>query len=194
MKLLFALSLGLFIFTGCSQEKENNAAAEEDKMVLKEDEEVSEATKEETNWDDVDVTSPVVQYEEVKSKDIEVRGAEEYAVYTIDEEVLFDVNKAAIGEQGKEKLQEVVTSVKQRYPDGEIAVKGYADATGDKSDNKDLSKDRAQAVADFLTQNGIEDDQIDVIARGEKDPVASNDTEEGREQNRRVEIMVKERS
>jgi outer membrane protein OmpA-like peptidoglycan-associated protein len=193
MKTLHVLGLSLLLFAACSKtEKETTAEAEEDKMVLKEDEDMTGAAREKTNWDEVDVTSPIVKYDEVKSKDIEVRGSEKYSVYTIDESVLFEVNQATIGSKGQEKLKEVITSVKQRYPEGEIAVKGYTDETGDKSDNKALSKERAEAVADFLQQNGgIEEDQIEVIGRGEKDPAASNETAEGREQNRRVEIMVR---
>jgi OmpA-OmpF porin, OOP family len=71
-------------------------------------------------------------------------------------------------------------------------VKGYADSTGDKSDNKDLSKQRAQAVADYMAKNGIDQDRIEVRGKGEKDPVADNDTAAGRAKNRRVEIVARD--
>lgn len=190
MKAIKIIGLSALVFFSCSK-SENKETTDQD-MVLREDEAVSEATKERINWDEVDVTSPIVTYDEVKSKDIEVRASDRYSVYSIDEKILFDVDKATIRSGGEEKLQEVVTSLKQRYPEGEIAVKGYTDATGSKSYNKDLSKERAEAVANFLQQKGdIEEDRIEVIAKGEKNPTATNETAEGRQENRRVEIMVR---
>lgn len=144
MKTLKIFSLCLLLLAGCSK-TEKQDATQEDEAVLKSDEQVSEATKEKVNWDDVDFTSPVVKYDEMKSADIEVRGNENYSVYSIDETVLFDVDKSQLKSGAESKLQEIAQSVKQRYPEGDIAVTGYTDDTGDRSDNKDLSKQRAQA-------------------------------------------------
>lgn len=191
MKTLKLLSLCLLLLAGCSKTEKEDATTE-DEAVLKKDDEVSEATKEKVNWDDVDLTSPVVKYDEVKSTDVEVRGTDRYSVYSLDETVLFDLNKSELKSGSQAKLQEIVASVKQRYPDGDIAVNGYTDATGDRGDNKDLSKDRAQAVADYLASNGIDKDRIEVRGKGERNPAATNETTAGRAQNRRVEIIARD--
>jgi outer membrane protein OmpA-like peptidoglycan-associated protein len=193
MKHLAIVSLMVVFFMSCSKTENKDTTADgKETMVLKKDENVSDNTKRKTNWNEVDLTSPVVKYDEVKSTDIEVRGNNEYSIYSVDEKILFDTDKAAIGKKGKEKLKEVAQSVKKRHPKGEIAVYGYTDATGSAEYNKDLSKERAEAVADYLKQNSeIESDNINVIAKGEQNATASNETAEGRQKNRRVEIVVR---
>jgi outer membrane protein OmpA-like peptidoglycan-associated protein len=190
MRALQILSLSVLLLAACSK-TDKETATQEDEAVLKKDEEVSGTTKEKTNWDEVDITSPIVKYDEVKSTDVEVRGTDNYSVYSLDETVLFDVNQSTLKSGAEAKLQEIIASVKQRYPDGDIAVKGYTDNTGDRGDNKDLSKARAEAVADYLSKNGIPKDRIEVRGKGEKDPAATNDTEAGRAKNRRVEIIAR---
>jgi outer membrane protein OmpA-like peptidoglycan-associated protein len=193
MKQILIATFCFLMMLSCSKTTKDDAdTTDENTMVLKEGDKVSEVTKNKVDWNEVDVTSPIVKYEEVKSKDIEVRGAENYSVYSVDESILFDVDKAEIRKDGEEKLKEVITSVKQRHPQAEIAVKGYTDAVGSKDDNKELAEDRAEAVAEYIEKNSdITEDRISIIARGEKDPVATNETEEGRQENRRVEILVR---
>lgn len=193
MKKLIFSGLTMLLLISCTQsEKEKIDTESEETMYLKEDEDVATSTREQTNWGDVDVTSPIVSYEEIQSEEIEVRGTRDYSVYTVDETVLFDFDKASIREGGEDKLDEVITSVKKRHPDGEIAVRGYTDAVGTPEYNKELSEKRAEAVASFLQDDAeIDDDQVTVLAKGEQDPVASNETAEGRQKNRRVEILVR---
>ena len=71
-----------------------------------------------------------------------------------------------------------------------IEVSGHTDNTGSASLNKKLSKDRALTVKNYLVNKGIEDERITYAGYGFEQPIASNDTPEGREQNRRVEIKV----
>lgn len=193
MKKLIFSGLTMILLISCSQsEKEKIDTQSEEAMYMKEDENVESSTREQTNWEEVDVTSPIVSYEEIQSEEIEVRGTKDYSVYAVDETILFDFDKSSIREGGEEKLEEVITSVKKRHPDGEIAVRGYTDAIGSKDYNKELAEKRADAVASFLEDDaGIEDDQVTVLAKGEQDPVASNETVEGRQKNRRVEILVR---
>lgn len=193
MKKLMISGLTMVLLASCSQtEKEKVDTQSEETMYMKEDENVERSTREQTEWDEVDVTSPIVSYEEIQSEEIEVRGNGDYSVYTVDETILFDFDKANIRDSGEDKLKEVITSVKKRHPDGEIAVRGYTDATGSADYNKELAEERAEAVASFLKEDSeIEDDQVTVIAKGEQDPVASNQTQEGRQQNRRVEILAR---
>jgi outer membrane protein OmpA-like peptidoglycan-associated protein len=70
-----------------------------------------------------------------------------------------------------------------------VRIEGYTDSTGDKDENLQLSKDRAQAVADVLTDLGIAEKRIQVQGYGDDFAVAANTSERGRAMNRRVEIV-----
>jgi outer membrane protein OmpA-like peptidoglycan-associated protein len=75
-------------------------------------------------------------------------------------------------------------------PEQAITIEGYTDSLGSAAYNRDLSARRAEAVRDFLLQNGIDADRITARGLGEGYPVASNETEAGRQQNRRVNIII----
>nr|WP_237668103.1 OmpA family protein [Vibrio sp. V43_P6S15P86] len=75
------------------------------------------------------------------------------------------------------------------YPDGTIRVVGYTDASGPERYNQRLSEQRAQAVANYLEQQGVASERMTVIGLGESNPMASNETTEGRALNRRVEVL-----
>jgi len=71
----------------------------------------------------------------------------------------------------------------------QFLVIGHTDSDGSEEENKTLSKERAEAVADYLTSNyDVEIDRLIAVGKGESKPVASNDTEEGKQQNRRVQF------
>lgn len=141
-------------------------------------------------WD-IDWNAPAVTYNEITGGDIEVRGNDNYAIYGMEESVLFDTDQATLRSSAADKLKQVAASIQQRYDDGQVRIYGYTDAEGSAGHNKELSKQRAEAVKNWLTQNGIEASKLSVHARGENDPVATNATEEGKQQNRRVEIVAR---
>ncbi len=191
-------ALGLIVaFSSCNQaEKTDNNTTDnnlnDSDMVLKKDNEVSQQEKQETNWNDVDFTSPIVKYDEVSSKDITVRGNDQYTIYSINEDIHFASGQSSLSATAESNLTQIAASISQRYPEGKIRVYGYTDSIGSKQENKDLSRARAEAVRNFLVSNGqVAEDRIDVNAEGEKKPVASNETAEGRKQNRRVEIVAR---
>jgi outer membrane protein OmpA-like peptidoglycan-associated protein len=112
-------------------------------------------------------------------------------VYSLGEKLLFDTDKAELRADAKNNLQQVVTSINQRYANGNIRLYGFTDATAGKEYNKELSEKRAENVKNWLTQNGkIDASRISVHPMGEASPEASNKTEAGRQQNRRVEIVA----
>lgn len=76
-------------------------------------------------------------------------------------------------------------------PDAHATINGYADDSGTDAINIPLSTRRAQAVADFLVARGVAGDHLAVMGLGSIDPVASNDTTDGRAKNRRAEIVVR---
>lgn len=77
-----------------------------------------------------------------------------------------------------------------QYPQSNVEVTGYTDSTGVAAYNQTLSEKRAQSVVDVLINEGIESRRITVRGEGENNPIASNETREGREQNRRVDCCT----
>lgn len=146
-------------------------------------------------WSGVDqMNLPIETYDELEDADIEVHGNEQYAVYSISEAVLFDSGQSQLKSGAEAKLEAVAKSAKQRYPDTEIRIIGHTDASGDKASNKQLAEARAEAVKSWLTGKGdVKAERISINPVGESEPVASNATTAGREQNRRVEIAIKKK-
>lgn len=104
-------------------------------------------------------------------------------MFAFDSDVLTDEGKEAI----ESYRQEVRPELSQAYA---VVVVGHTDSTGDPEYNLDLSRRRAESVRDYLVSTGAPADVMRVIGRGEKEPVASNETREGRALNRRVEVIV----
>jgi len=146
----------------------------------------------EDNWGSVDFNAPAVKYDEVTDKNINVRGNNNYGIYGIGENILFDEGKSTIRSNAEANLRQIVSSIDKRYNGGNVRVYGYTDATGSAGSNKELAEQRAQAVRQWLVSNGnIAENRISVHPIGEAQPVATNSTESGRQQNRRVEIVAK---
>lgn len=104
-------------------------------------------------------------------------------------DVTFDTNSATI-KPGLHTEIDRVAKVLTQYPDTLIRVEGHTDNVGSDSYNMDLSNRRASAVRDLLVQRGVAGHRIEVMGYGESLPVATNDTEAGRQKNRRVEIKI----
>jgi OOP family OmpA-OmpF porin len=100
----------------------------------------------------------------------------------------FAFDSADLGSQDQSILNEVADRLVNDYPELTITVEGHTDSRGDENYNQSLSERRAQSTKDYLVNKGVAADRITVAGKGETDPVASNDTEEGRAQNRRVVI------
>ena len=104
-------------------------------------------------------------------------------------DVLFDFNKATLRPGAREKLAKV-SGILASHPGLKIEVEGHADAIGSEEYNQRLSERRAQSVSGYLMQQGIREAIVGTVGFGETKPVATNGTAEGRQQNRRVEIVV----
>lgn len=83
-----------------------------------------------------------------------------------------------------------VASVLQQYPDTRVNIAGHTDSTGDAGYNQRLSERRANAVGNYLAQSGVSSSRLYMTGYGENQPIASNESEQGRAQNRRVEITL----
>lgn len=101
----------------------------------------------------------------------------------------FFTGKATIKEESKPSLTELAKVLLKKL-EWRLQISGHTDNVGAAQGNLILSKKRAEAVRDFLVEKGIETDRLSVLFFGEKEPIASNDTPEGRQQNRRVEMTI----
>ena len=108
----------------------------------------------------------------------------------ITEKVMFEYNKAAIKEESHGLLNDVATVMKNHVEITKVKIEGHTDSDGSAKYNKKLSSKRAKAVMDFLIATGIAEDRMESVGYGEDKPVASNDTGEGKEKNRRVEFNI----
>jgi outer membrane protein OmpA-like peptidoglycan-associated protein len=104
-------------------------------------------------------------------------------------DVTFDTNSAVV-RPGLYAEVERVTGVLRQYPDTYIRVEGHTDSTGSADYNMELSRRRANAVKNLLVQRGVAESRVEVVGFGMTMPVATNDTEAGRQKNRRVEIKI----
>lgn len=135
-----------------------------------------------------------VKLPEITTTGLTVRGNEDYQVYSIGEDVLFDTDKATVKASAAAALTQIDLSIKQRYAGKDVRVLGFADSRGDKGYNMELAKQRAEAVKNYLVQTGkMAADKVSTESFGEEAPVASNATAAGRKENRRVEIAVRVR-
>ena len=108
---------------------------------------------------------------------------------TFDSQLLFEFGKSDLKESNKRDLQKFAETLKQ-YTDTDLLIVGHTDSRGSDSFNQTLSTQRAGAVADYLAYSGVNRSRLRIQGEGESQPVASNDTDQGRAQNRRVEIAV----
>ncbi|MBW2477734.1 MAG: OmpA family protein [Deltaproteobacteria bacterium] len=104
-------------------------------------------------------------------------------------QIEFDFDKAEVRPEYHDKIAEAAEFVK-RYPKTQILVAGHTDSTGEADYNKELSMKRAESLMIYMVENfGVQGDQLHPRGYGESRPIASNDTEEGRQANRRVEFI-----
>ena len=103
--------------------------------------------------------------------------------------VTFDTNESVLRDHFIRTLEGVVV-VLEEYDSTLITIEGHTDSTGAASYNQTLSEQRAMSVATFLNQNGVQLERIAAFGRGETEPLASNETPEGRSANRRVELRL----
>ncbi|MBO6573794.1 MAG: OmpA family protein [Rhodothermales bacterium] len=108
---------------------------------------------------------------------------------TFDSAILFAVDSDDLSAQSRVNLADLANSLNE-YEGTEVVIAGHTDSTGPEAYNLDLSEDRAQSAALFLAEQGVDAARISISAYGETQPIASNETVEGRAQNRRVEVAI----
>jgi outer membrane protein OmpA-like peptidoglycan-associated protein len=121
-------------------------------------------------------------------ENLQLRETESGVVVTLGD-VLFASGQAELVEGGRSSLEEVVDLL-QTEPDKKIRVEGHTDSSGETEANLLLSEKRAQAVRESLISLGVDAERVTAMGMGEDFPIASNDTEEGRARNRRVDVIL----
>ena len=137
------------------------------------------------------------QREDTARQELQLKETDQGITLQLEGDVLFDFDKAEIKPEATQTLDKVGTVIAQ-FPEGKVFIEGYTDSKGSPNRNLELSKQRAEAVKDWLvTKKGIAEATITTRGLGETKPVAPNanpdgsDNPKGRQQNRRVEITVK---
>ena len=193
LSLLAATVLLASCETGKSETKDQLAEADQDTAVMARDSRSATATADEA-WDMTKAKLNDLEFKEITSLGVSVRGDGAYSIYSVEEKVLFDSEKAEIRPGATETLRQITGSIGQRYGTSQVRVMGFADSRGDKSYNRELSEERAQAVTSYLVGTGkIDAARVSTEPMGETMPVATNATPAGRQENRRVEIAVRTR-
>ncbi|UHG91603.1 OmpA family protein [Spirosoma oryzicola] len=137
--------------------------------------------------DNVDLTQ-TKGFQEIKGKELKLVPIEEGRAIRLNN-IFFDTGKSELRPESGPELDRLVTTLNET-PKMIIEVRGHTDNTGSNEINAKLSQDRADAVREYFISKGIEPDRVGSKGFGEAKPVAPNDTDEGRQKNRRVEFVI----
>lgn len=125
--------------------------------------------------------------QELESAEVERVG--EGIKVTFDSGLLFDFDSAALRSNAEQNLAEFAESMKD-FEDTKILIVGHTDSKGSADYNQQLSERRAESASEYLAQQGLASGRLLTSGKGESEPVATNETEAGRQQNRRVEVAI----
>lgn len=126
----------------------------------------------------------------LSNPNIQVINRGSYLQVVMPEGILFATGSAAVSGAAQNDLYAVARNLNQ-YPNSRVEVVGHTDNTGSAALNMDLSQRRAQSVAGILAAAGVSSGRLNASGAGYNQPIASNNTAEGRAQNRRVEILIR---
>lgn len=125
--------------------------------------------------------------EEIPNAEVERVG--EGIQVTFDSGILFDFDSYELRDVAREHLTNLASSLKE-YADSEVLIVGHTDSSGADDYNQRLSENRANAAGNLLIRSGVAPSRVKMMGLGETEPVASNETDEGMQQNRRVEVAI----
>lgn len=108
---------------------------------------------------------------------------------TFDSGILFALNSSELSDASKEEIAKLA-EILQKYEDTNVMFAGYTDSSGSDEYNLTLSEERAKSVAEYAAFTGVDATRMTITGYGEEDPVSTNETAEGRAENRRVEVAI----
>jgi len=118
-----------------------------------------------------------------------MKREQDILILTFKADFMFDVNSAAVKPGAQTEIRRVA-DVLYRYPETRIRIEGHTDSTGGEAYNQTLSERRAEAVKNELVAQNIQAERIQIVGYGLSKPVATNATPEGRQLNRRVQVVI----
>jgi len=120
---------------------------------------------------------------------VTIQRVEEGIAVSFDSGILFGFDSAALRPEARDNLRKLAT-ILNRDEDTILLIVGHTDSVGDENYNLGLSQRRAQSAASFMVQEGLAQSRVRTEGRGEYEPIATNETDAGRQQNRRVEVAI----
>jgi outer membrane protein OmpA-like peptidoglycan-associated protein len=129
--------------------------------------------------------------DELKKQNIEARETSRGVTVNLPS-VNFEFDRADLTPEGRDRVNQIASVLNREAPNRRVSVEGHAsrESAAQEAYNQQLSQRRAQTVADALARDGVNRNQLSSRGLGTSSPVASNDTEEGRRRNRRVEVII----
>jgi len=121
--------------------------------------------------------------------DAQISRVGEGIAVTFPSGLLFPFDSDQLHPAARDNLTRLAESLRE-YPDTRVLVVGHTDSVGSAQYNQGLSERRARSAADFIARQGIDRGRLDTVGVGENEPIASNETADGRQENRRVEIAI----
>lgn len=119
-----------------------------------------------------------------------VQEKENETTLTLSNEVLFATGESTLLPVAERRLDAVARALSQLGTSRVVVIEGHTDSRGSEESNERLSKDRAEAVRGYLIGRGLSPAQLTAVGKGESEPIADNETAEGRANNRRVELVI----
>jgi outer membrane protein OmpA-like peptidoglycan-associated protein len=126
---------------------------------------------------------------EKELEDAKVERVGEGILIRFDSGILFGYDSSTLQPEAKANISKLADILK-KYPDSNILITGHTDSDGSEKYNQTLSEKRAKSVSDYAVYKGISSSRLSIVGLGESEPVASNDTADGKQLNRRVEIAI----
>jgi outer membrane protein OmpA-like peptidoglycan-associated protein len=138
-----------------------------------------------------DIAKNQALIEELKKRNIEARETDRGVAVNLPN-VNFQFDSAELTPDGRDRVNQIASILNRQAPNRRVAVEGHAsrESAAQEAYNQRLSERRAETVADALARDGVQNSQISSRGLGTRSPIASNETEEGRSQNRRVEVVI----
>ncbi len=145
----------------------------------------------------LDADFPEARLPQIKFPQIKIRESKDLMVITLPADVLFDFDKDEIRPDANQALQEIKETIAANYSNNSMQINGHTDSIAADEYNQDLSERRAMSVLLWLAEEGgISENRMQIVSYGEKFPIApdtnsdGSDNSEGRQKNRRVEIVI----
>ncbi len=126
---------------------------------------------------------------EEEMEGVTVQRVEEGIAVSFDSGILFDFDSATLRQEGFENLRKLARII-ARDDDTILMIVGHTDSRGDEEYNLRLSERRAQSASSFMVSQGLASSRIQIVGRGEFEPISENETDAGRQKNRRIEVAI----